>query len=76
MNTFAFSSLEQQQQIFNNVTFAPRNSTFMAQDKITHNLQAIFYLAGMKTFVGLKFINGKVQIDWEDLELFWPDKSY
>ncbi len=46
----------------------------MDQEKITHNLQAIFYLAGMKTFVGLKFINGEAQIDWEDLELFWQDK--
>ena len=44
--------------------------------KIKHNLQTIFYLAGMKTFVGLKFIHGELQIDWEDLQLFWPDRPY
>ena len=75
-STFAYSPPELQQKLFSDVHFALRNSTFLDQDKVTHKLQVILYLAGCKIMVGLKFVNGEVEIDWSNLELFWPDKAY
>ncbi len=59
--------------------FAIQNITFLGKDKTTHNLQAILYLAGCKSMVGVfgaKFTDGELQIDLEDFELFLPDEAY
>jgi hypothetical protein len=38
-------------------------------------MQAIIYLAAMKIMVGVRFMNGEIQIDWANWNLFWPDKA-